>query len=147
MPYLSPTSTFLSPCTNPDFIADDDNTTEEVVKSKLDSLLFQKTLEIETKRENLIKKKLKTDQMEEGQLKRRLKYQVDKEYDKVLGSPGDEERILHEAYQFLMREFDARNKLHQVLISYAHRILDFFYHFFHEPSEQHKSRILTQSCP
>ena len=99
-----------------DFIADDDNTTEEVVKSKLDSLLFQKTLEIETKRENLIKKKLKTDQMEEGQLKRRLKYQVDKEYDKVLGSPGDEERILHEAYQFLMREFDARNKLHQVLI-------------------------------
>ena len=132
MPY--PTSTFLSPypvlCIL-DFIADDDNTTEEVVKSKLDSLLFQKTLEIETKRENLIKKKLKTDQMEEGQLKRRLKYQVDKEYDKVLGSPGDEERILHEAYQFLMREFDARNKLHQVVLTYLMNTKSLsFYPFF-----------------
>ena len=57
---------------------DDDNTTEEVVKAKLDELLFRKTLEIENKRETLIKKKLKTDQMEEGNLKRRLKYQARK---------------------------------------------------------------------
>ena len=81
----------------------------------MDEVLFQKTLEIETKRENLIKKKLKAEKLADGVLKRRLKYQADKEYDKYLDSPGDEERCLHEAYQFLMREFEARNKLEQVL--------------------------------
>ena len=104
------------------------------MKTKLDALLFQKTLAIETKRENIIKKKLRTDKMEEGQLKRRLKYEVDKEYDKLgqAGTPGDEERTLHEAYQFLMREFDARNKLHQVrhLRCIVESVVQFFLVFF-----------------
>ena len=104
------------------------------MKTKLDALLFQKTLAIETKRENIIKKKLRTDKMEEGQLKRRLKYEVDKEYDKLgqAGTPGDEERTLHEAYQFLMREFDARNKLHQVrhLRCIAGSVVQFLLGFF-----------------
>ena len=106
------------------------------MKTKLDALLFQKTLAIETKRENIIKKKLRTDKMEEGQLKRRLKYEVDKEYDKLgqAGTPGDEERTLHEAYQFLMREFDARNKLHQVrhLRCIAGSVVQFLLVFFSE---------------
>ena len=49
--------------------------------------------------------------MAEGALKRRIEYEM--KNDKLL-STHDEERSLHEAYQFLMREFEARYKVAMV---------------------------------
>ena len=51
--------------------------------------------------------------MADGALKRRIEYEM--KNDKLL-STHDEERNLHEAYQFLMREYDARYKMAMVRI-------------------------------
>ena len=51
--------------------------------------------------------------MADGALKRRIEYEM--KNDKLL-STHDEERNLHEAYQFLMREYEARYKMAMVRI-------------------------------
>ena len=50
--------------------------------------------------------------MADGALKRRIEYEM--KNDKLL-STRNEERDLHEAYQFLMREYEARHKIAMVI--------------------------------
>ena len=59
-----------------------------------------------------MKKQKEALQMADGALKRRIEYEM--KNDKLL-STHDEERGLHEAYQFLMREYEARHKIAMVI--------------------------------
>ena len=66
--------------------------------------------------------------MADGELKRRLNYQIQQDNqasdNNSTGSntfeqaSKDEERILHEAYQYLIREFEGRKEMEQVRLSY-----------------------------
>ena len=84
---------------------------EEDVKKVLDEILFKKTKDIEIRRDLKLKKQKDALQMADGALKRRIEYEM--KNDKLL-STHDEERALHESYQFLMREYEARYKMAMV---------------------------------
>ena len=84
---------------------------EEEYKKKLDAIIFTKTKDIEIRRDLKLKKQKEALGMAEGALKRRIEYEM--KNDKLLSS-HDEERNLHEAYQFLMREYEARYKMAMV---------------------------------
>lgn len=84
---------------------------EEDVKKRLDEILFKKTKDVEVRRDLKLKKQKEALAMAEGALKRRIEYEM--KNDKLL-STHDEERNLHESYQFLMREYEARYKIAMV---------------------------------
>ena len=84
---------------------------EEEVKKKLDLILFKKTKDIEVRRDLKLKKNKEALAMADGALKRRIEYEM--KNDKLL-STHDEDRNLHESYQFLMREYEARYKMAMV---------------------------------
>ena len=88
---------------------------EEEYKKKLDEILFRKTKDIEIRRDLKLKKQKDALGMADGALKRRIEYEM--KNDKLLSS-HDESRNLHEAYQFLMREYEARYKMAMVSFQY-----------------------------
>ena len=104
------------------FISDIETMDEEEYKKKLDEILFRKTKDIEIRRDLKQKKQKEALGMADGALKRRIEYEM--KNDKLLSS-HDEERNLHEAYQFLMREYEARYKMAMVCFYVKPKILDF----------------------
>ena len=92
-------------------VLDIENMEEEEVKKKLDVILFKKTKDIEIRRDLKLKKHKESLAMADGALKRRIEYEM--KNDKLL-STHDEERSVHESYQFLMREYEARYKMAMV---------------------------------
>ena len=74
--------------------------------------MFRKTRDVEVRRELKLKKQKEALQMADGALKRRIEYEM--KNDKLL-STHDEERALHESYQFLMREYEGRYKIAMVM--------------------------------
>ena len=99
---------------------------EEEVKKILDEILFKKTKDIEIRRALKMKKHKEALEMADGALKRRIEYEM--KNDKLLSS-HDEERSLHEAYQFLMREYEARYKMAMVNITnFKHKYDTIFFY-------------------
>ena len=69
--------------------------------------MYVKTQAIENKRHLFVKRQLEIEDMEDGVLKKRLMYSQEV----ILGnSVNQEERELHEAYQFCIREYECRHK-------------------------------------
>ena len=99
---------------------DIEHTDDEEYKKKLDEILFKKTKDIEIRRDLKLKKQKEALGMADGALKRRIEYEM--KNDKLL-STHDEERNLHEAYQFLMREYEARYKMAMVRIIVKYGLL------------------------
>ena len=93
------------------YLLDIANMEEEEIKKKLDDILSRKTKDIEVRRDLKLKKQKEALEMEDGALKRRIEYEM--KNDKLLSS-HDESRNLHESYQFLMREYEARYKMAMV---------------------------------
>merc|ERR1712150_234421 len=89
---------------------------EEEIKKKLDDILSRKTKDIEVRRDLKLKKQKEALEMEDGALKRRIEYEM--KNGKLLSS-HDESRNLHESYQFLMREYEARYKMAMIAAAAA----------------------------
>ena len=70
--------------------------------------MYEKTQVIENKRHLFVKRQLEIENMDDGVLKKRLLYSQDT----IMGnsSVNQEERELHEAYQFCIREYECRHK-------------------------------------
>lgn len=78
---------------------------------KLDRVLFDKTQAIEQKRVMDYKKLKKIEKIEDNGLRKRLLYNAEQQAKKGASTPSAEERELHEAYQFLIREYECRHKV------------------------------------
>ena len=76
-------------------------------KEQLDQILFSRTQLIENKRMMYVKRQLEIEKMEENSLKKRLLYA---EEVKIGKDANQEERELHEAYQFCIREYEVRHR-------------------------------------
>ena len=69
--------------------------------------MYDKTQVIENKRMMFVKRQMEIEDMDEGVLKKRLLYSQEV----ILANPvNQEERELHEAYQFIIREYECRHK-------------------------------------
>ena len=69
--------------------------------------MYDRTQDIETKRTIFVKRQMEIEDMEDGVLKKRLLYSQEV----ILGnSVNQEERELHEAYQFIIREYECRHR-------------------------------------
>ena len=69
--------------------------------------MYDKTQVIENKRMMFVKRQIEIEDMDEGVLKKRLLYSQEV----ILANPvNQEERELHEAYQFIIREYECRHK-------------------------------------
>ena len=69
--------------------------------------MYDKTQVIENKRMMFVKRQMEIEDMDEGVLKKRLMYSQEV----ILNNPvNQEERELHEAYQFIIREYECRHK-------------------------------------
>ena len=89
------------------FSDDEDNSCMERFKEKLDNILYEKTQQIENKRNIFVKRQMEIEDMDEGVLKKRLMYSQEV----ILGAnTNQEERELHEAYQFCIREYECRHR-------------------------------------
>ena len=76
-------------------------------KEKLDDLMYDKTQVIENKRMMFVKRQIEIEDMDEGVLKKRLLYSQEV----IMNNPvNQEERELHEAYQFIIREYECRHR-------------------------------------
>ena len=96
----------------PDFF---ENTSVLGIGGEKFKTLSVSAMELRTKDQECSKMKKHKEALEmaDGALKRRIEYEM--KNDKLLSS-HDEERSLHEAYQFLMREYEARYKMAMVNI-------------------------------
>lgn len=74
---------------------------------RLDKIFCEKYDVIENKRMLYIKRQIDIDNMDETSLKKRLQYGED---NKIGKDAWQEERELHEAYQFVIREYQVRHK-------------------------------------
>ena len=69
--------------------------------------MYDKTQVIENKRMIFVKRQMEIEDMDEGVLKKRLLYSQEV----IMNNPvNQEERELHEAYQFIIREYECRHK-------------------------------------
>jgi hypothetical protein len=85
----------------------------EGFKVNLDKILYEKTNDIEVKRVLMQTHLKKVKKMENCPLKRRLLYNMES---KIKDDPtSNEERQLHESYQFVLREYEARHKVSKLL--------------------------------
>ena len=92
-------------------MADDEEVDVAEFKEKLDRVIFEKTQAIEQKRVMDYKKLKKIEKIEDNGLRKRLLYNAEKQKNKAVSTPSAEERELHEAYQFLIREYEARHNV------------------------------------
>ena len=70
--------------------------------------MYEKSQVIENKRTVFVKRQMEIENMDDGALKKRLLYSQDVILDR--NSVNQEERELHEAYQFCIREYECRHK-------------------------------------
>merc|ERR1711862_428161 len=87
---------------------DDEAHNASEFKAKLDKIMYQKGQDLENKRMIMVKKQLEIEKMDDSTAKKRLQYnEVQQDKEKTLSIA---ERELHEAYQFVLREYDYRHK-------------------------------------
>merc|ERR1711976_121081 len=87
---------------------DEENSDPVQFKRRLDNLMYEKSQVIENKRTVFVKRQMEIENMDDGALKKRLLYSQDVILDR--NSVNQEERELHEAYQFCIREYECRHK-------------------------------------
>lgn len=77
-------------------------------KDRLDKIFNEKYVDIENKRMVHIKRQIDIDNMpDDNGLKKRLQYDID---NRIGPDPWQAERELHEAYQFVLREYEIRHR-------------------------------------
>lgn len=79
-------------------------------KEKLDRVIFERTQAIEQKKNTQLRRLQKIEKIQDHNLKKRLLYNAEKMSTKEVTASA-EERELHEAYQFLIREYEARHNV------------------------------------
>ena len=94
----------------PFFIDEEDEDDLAAFKDKLDKIMYKKWQNIDNKKVFFVKRQQMQDLMEESALKKRNQYEADMRKEQNWNAICTEERELHEAYQFCIREYKARHK-------------------------------------
>ena len=91
------------------FIDEEDEGDLAAFKDKLDKIMYEKWQNIDNKKVFFVKRQQMQDLMDESALKKRNQYAADMRKEQDWNAICTEERELHEAYQFCIREYKARH--------------------------------------
>ena len=91
------------------FLDEDDDVNLTTFKEKLDRIMYEKSQTIENKKLFFCKRQSAQAEMEESALKKRNTYGADLKNEQNWNAICMEERELHEAYQFCIREYKVRH--------------------------------------